>query len=822
MELALAASSLAGAGAGEVWRDCAGWLTRCEVLRPDHKANWPDASVSDLAYTLRDGVLLCNLLNGLEPGCIEMKDVNQKPQMAQFLCLRNIKAFLQVCHDHFGIKKNELFEPSMLFDLSDFFRVLHTLSKLSNCPRIQRKNIPGFSFKPRTLSQEDIYRNLHSNEDETIQGGSDVDEYGTYYSHIHNEEVYHDLCSIHKQHAHVQVPSAITHSLEKRDYVINELVETEKKYVDVLSTLQRSFMRPLSSIMKDEDMKTVFHGIKELSEIHVGFHSQLRKACTPQTALRLSEVFINWREKFLIYGDYCANLTAAQNTIQELCLKNEVVNQEVVKCQQDANNGKFKLRDILSVPMQRILKYHLLLDKLISETQHNHEDYRGLERAKEAMVDVAQYCNEVKRDSDTLQIMHDIQESISDWVMPEGTELKDYGRLLKDGELRIKAHNDQKVKVRYVFIFDQVMLMCKSVRGDQYSFKESLHLREYKVEDVTNRRVLHQSSRWSYQWLLVRKSERTAFTMYARTEELKKKWIKAIQDALDNIEPAVCRTTDHRFQMTTFEKPTTCSHCSKFLKGRIFQGYRCERCSIACHKPCIPFSGRCGMKPPPELPPRPPVLNPRHDSDPNAINHTIQLPQPLPLVAGEGSRRSWIQDNEALKEYLWFVGEMGRDQASSLLEPTTDGTYLLRIRPQGPTHPNETAFALSMKADNEVKHMKVYEKDMDNVPHYYLSESRFFRSVVELISCYEHTSLAENFIGLHVKLRWPFRRIVVVAEMDYNPTEPNQLPLKKGAQVVVLSKEADHMGWWKGKANDRVGFFPKVYVREISDTFSVD
>jgi guanine nucleotide exchange factor VAV len=34
--------------------------------------------------------------------------------------------------------------------------------------------------------------------------------------------------------------------------------------------------------------------------------------------------------------------------------------------------------------------------------------------------------------------------------MPENTELKDYGRLLKDGELRIKAHDDQKIKVRYV------------------------------------------------------------------------------------------------------------------------------------------------------------------------------------------------------------------------------------------------------------------------------------------------------------------------------------------------------------------------------------
>jgi guanine nucleotide exchange factor VAV len=77
------------ASGSESWKECAGWLTRCDVLRQDHKANWPEASCSDLAYTLRDGVLLCNLLNTLDPGCIDMKDVNQKPQMAQVSVLRS-------------------------------------------------------------------------------------------------------------------------------------------------------------------------------------------------------------------------------------------------------------------------------------------------------------------------------------------------------------------------------------------------------------------------------------------------------------------------------------------------------------------------------------------------------------------------------------------------------------------------------------------------------------------------------------------------------------------------------------------------------------
>ncbi|CAG9133743.1 unnamed protein product [Plutella xylostella] len=43
--------------------------------------------------------------------------------------------------------------------------------------------------------------------------------------------------------------------------------------------------------------------------------------------------------------------------------------------------------------------------------------------------------------------------------------------------------------------------------------------------------------------------------------------------------------------------------------------------------------------------------------------------------------------------------------------------------------------------------MRVCRKCIEQAPHYYLSESRFFRSVVDLVSYYEKTSLAENFVG---------------------------------------------------------------------------
>lgn len=85
------------AGNDELWRDCVVWLTRWEVLRKDHRANWPQATIVDLATTLRDGVLLCTLLSKMDPGCIDMKMVNMKPMMAQVLHVNINVAFRFHC-----------------------------------------------------------------------------------------------------------------------------------------------------------------------------------------------------------------------------------------------------------------------------------------------------------------------------------------------------------------------------------------------------------------------------------------------------------------------------------------------------------------------------------------------------------------------------------------------------------------------------------------------------------------------------------------------------------------------------------------------------
>lgn len=69
------------------------------------------------------------------------------------------------------------------------------------------------------------------------------------------------------------------------------------------------------------------YSCKELHEIHTGLHSDLMKACTTSN-IQLHMVFLNWKEKFLIYGSICSNLSSARRAIKSaICRSKDVADQ---------------------------------------------------------------------------------------------------------------------------------------------------------------------------------------------------------------------------------------------------------------------------------------------------------------------------------------------------------------------------------------------------------------------------------------------------------------------------------------------------------------
>ena len=59
-----------------------------------------------------------------------------------------------------------------------------------------------------------------------------------------------------------------------------------------------------------------------------------------------------------------------------------------------------------------------------------------------------------------------------------------------------------------------MVLICKQARGDHYTYKHSLKVQDYKVEDVTSRTLsrITRDARWAYSFMLVHKVDRLSST----------------------------------------------------------------------------------------------------------------------------------------------------------------------------------------------------------------------------------------------------------------------------------------------------------------------
>ncbi|MEE6528536.1 hypothetical protein FKM82_030965, partial [Ascaphus truei] len=55
-----------------------------------------------------------------------------------------------------------------------------------------------------------------------------------------------------------------------------------------------------------------------------------------------------------------------------------------------------------------------------------------------------------------------------------------YGRPKVDGEIKISTLDKRTRQDRYIFLFDQAVIVCKR-RGDNYDMKEVIDLQKYKI-----------------------------------------------------------------------------------------------------------------------------------------------------------------------------------------------------------------------------------------------------------------------------------------------------------------------------------------------------
>uniref|UniRef100_A0A8C5R8Q9 Vav guanine nucleotide exchange factor 2 n=1 Tax=Leptobrachium leishanense TaxID=445787 RepID=A0A8C5R8Q9_9ANUR len=848
----------------EEWRQCGRWLIDCKVLPADHRVVWPSSVVFDLAQALRDGVLLCQLLHNLSPGSIDLKDINFRPQMSQFLCLKNVRTFLKVCHDKFGLRHTDLFDPFDLFDVRDF-------GKVRLMGHVVRRPAGAEGSHDTAENDDDVYRSLEELADE-----HDLGENDTYDVPCEEDDIYEDIIKVENQQP---MKMGMTED-DKRKCCLLEIRETEDRYYRTLEDI-KNYMIPLKCLLSHGDMDTIFINLEELIKVHYHFLKTIELS-TMSGGSTMGQVFLDYKERLLIYSVYCSHIENSQKTLDQLIATREDIRIKVEECSMKVQDGKFKLQDLMVIPMQRVLKYHLLLKELLSHSSDCPER-DTLKEALEAMQDLAMYINEVKRDNETLKKIDEFQKSIENLQV----KLVEYGRPKIDGELKVRSMVNQTKQDRYLFLFDKVVIVCKR-KGDSYELKDIIELLYHKMnDDPVNNKDL---KKWSYGFYLTHLQGKQGFQFFCKTDDMKRKWMEQFEMAMSNIKPDKATANHHNFQMFTFDKTTNCRACKMFLRGTFYQGYYCEKCGVGVHKECLETIHPCKLGPKMvavqnyhgnPAPPGKPVLTfqtgevivlLRGDPDTQWWEGRMLVTKksgyfpsthvkPCPVDSRVGGRGPGMSEGRTdYSRYPWFVGNVERPQADNLLKAHVSGTYLIRERPA-----EAERFAISIKFNEEVKHIKVVEKD--NWIH--ITEAKKFESLLELVEYYQTHSLKESFKQLDTTLKYPIKQRsscssrtptkppascasynfsflspqglnfpcqnpstpfwsvftprpvgTAVARYNFAARDMRELSLREGDVVKIYSRIGGDQGWWKGETNGRVSVYGKTQDQRSRKTLS--
>ncbi|XP_015111291.1 dynamin-binding protein [Diachasma alloeum] len=193
---------------------------------------------------------------------------------------------------------------------------------------------------------------------------------------------------------------------DKRQNVISELVITEKEYVRDLKVTYETFnlYNPGHLESRGIDVVVLFGNILEVIHVAEELLDLILRAMKgmDEDLQTIAPCFLVMRDKLqTTYDKYCGNHETALSL-----LKKYEENREIMRIFEKGIETLrhqvvcFDMSSILIKPVQRILKYPLMLYELVKCTEDDHPDKQGIEQAWKVMTEVASYINESKRRKD--------------------------------------------------------------------------------------------------------------------------------------------------------------------------------------------------------------------------------------------------------------------------------------------------------------------------------------------------------------------------------------------------------------------------------------
>ncbi|XP_076761669.1 guanine nucleotide exchange factor in mesoderm isoform X2 [Xylocopa sonorina] len=315
--------------------------------------------------------------------------------------------------------------------------------------------------------------------------------------------------------------------------VLLEIVDTEAIYVEHLRQVIEGYLifwrNDPASFVHQMQLSDLFSNIEDIYEFNREFLKEIEKCNLDPVCV--ANTFIKHNSGFKVYTEYCTNYPRTDAVLTELMRQEETA--QAFRERQAALHHALPLGSFLLKPVQRILKYHLLLENLSKEygaeceqRENETEGRKAIEEALAAMTGIAKHINAMKRRCEHAVRVQEIQSLLYDWTGPDITSS---GELVAEGKFRMRGAKAP----RHAFLFDRMLLLTK---------KKEDGLLVYKTHILCSNLMLIESipgEPLSFH-VIPFDNPRLQYTLQARNLEQKREWTLQIKRViLENYKAAI-------------------------------------------------------------------------------------------------------------------------------------------------------------------------------------------------------------------------------------------------------------------------------------------
>ncbi|KAM9433014.1 pleckstrin homology domain-containing family G member 3-like [Salvelinus alpinus] len=247
------------------------------------------------------------------------------------------------------------------------------------------------------------------------------------------------------------------------DRVVMEIIETERMYVRDLRSIVEDYLAHIIDMdnlpIRPDQVSSLFGNIEDIYE----FNSELLQSLDmcENDPVAVASCFVDKCDAFEIYTQYCTNYPNSVGTLTD-CMRSKTLAM-FFRDRQAFLKRSLPLGSYLLKPVQRILKYHLLLQEIAKHFDPEEEGYEVVQEAIDTMTGVAWYINDMKRKHEHAVRLQEIQSLLINW---KGPDLTTYGELVLEGTFQVQRAKN----TRMLFLFDKMLLITKK-RGEHYVYK---------------------------------------------------------------------------------------------------------------------------------------------------------------------------------------------------------------------------------------------------------------------------------------------------------------------------------------------------------------